>query len=138
MYGVEAQGTGLGGLAAQAPAMDLYFASVVGQANAGVSPQIGGAGVTSGLNAVLPYTNVGDQTPQGLTGSPAGGEGPVSGNGSAVRVPVSQQMQHWSSVLDFHNSTAPWILLGILVLYGWIHLSVQANAGKRVSASAVL
>lgn len=130
MYGVEAQATGGGGLAAQAPP-DVYFPGVLSQ-SANEQPQIGGpprGGVT------LPYTDIGSQTPQGLMASSSGA---VSNNGQAVRIPVSQQMTNWSSVLDFHNSPAPWILIGILVLYGWLHLSVRANAGRRVGVSAVL
>ena len=57
---------------------------------------------------------------------------------SSVASPISHQVSHWSSVLDFHGSPAPWVLLGILVLYGWLHVSVRANAGRRASAAVVL
>lgn len=121
---------GLGGLAAQAPP-DLYFGATLGLPSSGASPQIGGAGASSSPT-VLPYTNIGDQVPSGLIGG-----GAVSSDGTAVRIPVANQQPHWSSVLDFHNSTAPWILLGILVLYGWLHASARVSAGSR-SASVVL
>ena len=50
---------------------------------------------------------------------------------------MSQQQSSWSSVLDFHNSVAPWILLGILVLYGWLHASARARVSVgRANASA--
>ena len=76
--------------------------------------------------------------PTGNIGAQQPGLESVNSSGTAVTSPVSQTLGHWSSVLDFHNSTAPWILLGILLLYGWIHLSVRANAGRRASAAVVL
>jgi hypothetical protein len=131
MYGFEAQSSGSGGLAATTPYQDLYFPQSAA-INSGTSGQIGSAGPLSGGN-VLSYTGIGDQLPTG----PMTGLG-MNSSGTAATVPVSQLQNHWSSVLDFHNSPAPWILIGILVLYGWLHLTVRANAGHRASAAVVL
>jgi hypothetical protein len=128
MYGVEAQATGLGGLAAQAP-RDLYFGGALGIA----SPDSGVVGTPPSGGVAMPYSA------QGATLGPTSfGGGVVNASGTAVHTPVSQQHTSWSSVLDFHNSVAPWILIGILVLYGWLHASVRAKAGagKRVGAGA--
>jgi hypothetical protein len=133
MYGVEAQSRGGGGLAAQTPFQDIYFPQALAIAGQGQAV-IGGAGPGGGgSQGVLPYTNIGDQ----VAGGPMAGAG-MNGSGTAATMPVSQIQNHWSSVLDFHNSPAPWILLGILVLYGWLHLSVRANAGRKASAALVL
>lgn len=123
MYGYEAQSAGDGGLAAKTPYADLYFPQAAG-INSGTSGQIGGAGPTS--NSPLPYTALGDQIGTG----PMAGLG-MNGSGTAATTPVSQMQNHWSSVLDFHNSPAPWILAGILLLYGWIHVSVRAGGKGR-------
>lgn len=131
MYGFEAQSVGDGGLAAKTPYQDLYFPQAA-SINSGSSGQIAGAGPASGGNR-LPYTGIGDQLASGsMTGLG------MNGSGTAATTPVSQMQNHWSSVLDFHNSPAPWILIGILVLYGWLHLSVRANAGHKASAALVL
>ena len=129
MYGVEAQSGGLGGLAAQAPP-DVYFpgALAIMPGYGGVS---GGPGVTG---TTLP--NIG-AVGMRVGDTPAA----VSSAGNAVNVPPSMQHAHWSSIFDFHNSVAPWILLGILLLYGWLHASarVTGRAGPlRAGAEAVL
>jgi hypothetical protein len=127
VYGVEAQATGVGGLASQAPP-DVYFPEALAAAGVNESPLIGSPPRTG---VSMPYTNIGDQQPSGLMA------GTASASGQAVRVPVSQQQPHWSAVLDFHSSVAPWILLAILVLYGWLHLSFRARGGPARAAFAV-
>ncbi len=110
MYGVEAQSMGSGGLAAQAPYPDRYLASAVGISSA--RNLMGGIGYGVGGNT-LPYS-LPLQTDVAL---------PVQ------QAPVGAQKQGWQSVLDWHNSPAAWILAAILLLYGWLHLSVRARAG---------
>lgn len=128
MYGVEPQVTGLGGLAAQAP-QDLYFGQALGIPNQ--DPQIA---APPGVNTQLPFNSaINTQQPGSLMAGPQG----INLSGTAATVPVHMQSNHWSQVLDFHNSVAPWILLAILVLYGWLHASARVSAG-RASASAVL
>jgi hypothetical protein len=126
MYGYEAQdGGSYGGLLAQTPFKDLYFPQAA-QINAGTSGIISGAGPQAGGQTALAFTNIGDQLG-------AGGMAGIGMNGSGTAATTSPQLQHshWSSILDFHNSPAPWILLGILLLYGWIHVSVRAGGKSR-------
>jgi hypothetical protein len=123
VYGVESASRGLGGLAAQAPAGDQFLGPAMA-IRPRATPLVGGRSQT-GLH--LPYTGaINTQTALPV----------VSGQGSAVEVPPGRMMTSWRSVLDFHNSPAPWILLGMLLLYGWLHASVRASAGRaRVSAA---
>jgi hypothetical protein len=122
MYGVEAATSGAGGLAAQAPP-DVYFPQALGIAN--TQSAVSGTPPSSGVT--VPFSAQGEiQTPTAFAGEM-----------SPPATPVSQVHSSWSSVLDFHNSVAPWVLLGILVLYGWIHVSARASAGPA-KAAAVL
>jgi len=122
MYGFEeVDGGAYGGVAAQTPFPDVYFPEVLRMSGDSSTPLIGGAGPT-GAN-ILPYTSLGDQVP-GSAMPPS-----MNASGTAATVPVSGLQNHWSSVLDFHNSPAPWILIGILLLYGWIHVSVRGSVG---------
>jgi hypothetical protein len=72
----------------------------------------------------MPFT--GQSGPQMLL-SPSGPGGPVqvSWGGGAVEQPVSNQMSSWRQILDFHNSTAPWILIAVLLVYGYVHISYK-------------
>jgi hypothetical protein len=129
VYGVEPQQSGVGGLAAQAPP-DVYFPQALGISNTQpiiASPQI------DGTTAPFFGPSINAQQPSSLmsTGGPAA-------SGQSVRIPVSQMQSHWSSILDFHNSPGPWFLIALLVLYGWLHVSVRARAGRRVSGAVVL
>jgi hypothetical protein len=114
MYGVEAA-TGLGGLAAQAPAGNVFLAQALrirprGSALVGGPPQTG---------VLMPSSTIGDQVALPV----------VSGTGAAVEVPAGRMVNDWRQLLDFHNSPAPWILLGILILYGWLHAGYRR--GRR-------
>jgi hypothetical protein len=129
VYGVEAQSGGLGGLAAQAPP-DVYFPQAVGIHN--VAPIIGSPEYEGGTTAPTFGPTINTQLATGLMQP-----GVVSGSGNAVRAPVVQMQHTFSSIFDFHNSPAPWILLALLFLYGWLHASVRFRAG-RASAAAVL
>jgi hypothetical protein len=106
MYGLEAGVTGLGGLAATAPAGYTSLPRTLairprGSALIGGPPQTGVLMAASGIGdqAALPIT-----TP------------------SSVEVPAGRMLPDWRQAFDFHNSPAPWILIAILVLYGWLHI----------------
>jgi hypothetical protein len=107
MYGVEAN-TGAGGLAAQLPYPDRFLPGALSMPTGGRNI-IGGVG----YGGPLPY------------------DMPLNSSVSlpVAQAPVGAQKQGWQSVLDWHNSPAAWVLLLILVLYGWLHLSVRARAG---------
>lgn len=119
MYGVEEQ-TGLGGLAARAPAYP--------RAGSGLMIRSPGAMIIGDTTApdgqVLPY-----QLGRGALG------GPVSLSGSAVTHDPSTQLGSWREILDWHNSPAPWVLLLMLAVYGYVHVSYRRG---RVSAGGGL
>lgn len=119
MYGVEAEGRGLGGLAAQAPGGNRYFGASMRMAHDPAVPIIGGAGPAGVLGFPGSIAT--------LTAKPQ-----VSGGGDSVEHPVHEMHPHWSTVLDFHNSPAPYILIGLLALYAWVHVSIRASGSARV------
>jgi hypothetical protein len=114
MYGFEAASRGLGGLAATAPAGYAGLPRTLmirprGSALIGGPPQTG---------VLLPATGIGD-SPPAL---------PVNST-TSVDVPAGRMLPDWRQAFDFHNSPAPWILVAILVLYGWLH--VGHRRGRR-------
>jgi hypothetical protein len=119
MYGFEAA-TGLGGLAAQAQP-NAFLGRTLQIQDPGA--MIAGAPSQPGI---MP----------GIGGMPSGGPVQVSSAGTQVQRPTSQQVGGWKQILDFHNSVAPWILIGILIVYGYVHISYRrgrANIGGGVA-----
>lgn len=113
MYGIE-ESTGLGGLAAQAPGGNVFLPSAL---------RI--RAMTSGRVGSMIAGDAGGGLPQSFT--PGGGP-QISSSGTAVEMPVGQQTGNtWRDVLNFHNSPAPWILLAILLIYAWTHVSYRAR-----------
>lgn len=115
MYGVEAM-TGLGGLAAQSPGGNIYAQAAMrirprGSALIGGPPQNG--------TLLASSASINDQVAMPV----------VSGNGQSIEVAPNRMLADWRQLLDFHNSPAPWILLAILILYGW--LSAGHRRGRR-------
>jgi hypothetical protein len=115
MYGVEAA-TGLGGLAAQAPGGNQFLPQAL-RISSVRSGMIGGPVV--GGSSVLPQS----------FNAPAGsGFGPqISSDGTSVEQSPGLSLGSWRDVLDWHNSAAPWVLVGILIIYGWTHVSFRAR-----------
>jgi hypothetical protein len=116
MYGIEAN-TGAGGLAAQLPYPDRFL-SQAAAINGGAS-LIAGAGYG------------------GVAGSPY--DAPINNRVAlpAQQAPQYAQKQGWQQILDWHNNPAAWILGLILLLYGWLHLSVRARAGSARAGLSV-
>jgi hypothetical protein len=114
VYGVE-PATGLGGLMAQAPP-NPYGARSAGIRSPGAD-RIGAP--TIGSVSGLPY-NLSPMTPSGYPPQ-------VSSSGMQIERPANQQVGGWREILDFHNSPAPWILIAILFIYAWTHLSYRAR-----------
>lgn len=52
--------------------------------------------------------------------------------GAPVVTAKEQTKGHVSDVLNFRGSPAPWILIGILIVAGVIHLSANAKGAVRV------
>jgi hypothetical protein len=125
VYGVESQTVGLGGVAAQAPP-DIYFPQAIA-ISSGYSGIVGTPGPS------------GSSLPQGVY--PGAGLSEGMATSEVAQTPLGQNQTSWTSIFDFHNSVAPWILLAVLILYGWLHISVRASgrAGPmRTGADAVL
>lgn len=112
MYGYEAA-TGLGGLAAQAQP-NAYMARVMQLRDPGA--MLAGDPTTEGGHQVLPFQ---------VSNGPGGGPVNVSWGGGAVTQPPSRQLGNWREILDWHNSPAPWVLLLVLFIYGYVHLSYR-------------
>lgn len=115
MYGIEAQSSGGGGLAAQTPYPDMFLGGATGIL---ASPR---SIVGTGIGSTGPY----DMPMNTQVSLPS------------RQAPVVAQQQGWRAILDWHNSPAVWILALILLYYGWIHFSVRARAGRARAGLAV-
>jgi hypothetical protein len=121
MYGYEAA-TGLGGLMAQAPTNPYMGRALTIRAPG--SMVIGDQSIPDGQ--VLPYQ---------LSRGPSGGPVSISAGGGAVTQNPANQLGSWREILDWHNSPAPWVLLLLLFVYGYVHVSYKrgrVNAGGGV------
>lgn len=125
MYGYESGSSGgLGGLIARAQP-NQYTAADLTIMDPGA--------MIIGDNTAIP--GVGSVSSPGfLLGPGMGGVPSVSLGGGAVTQPMSTQVSSWRQILDFHNSPAPWVLLMILLVYGYVHVSyakgrVRAGGG---------
>lgn len=109
MYGVE-EISGLGGLAAQAS-----------------NPSMAGLVIHSPGSMVVGHPAFRGGTPGMTVGAMGGMGGPVavSLDGSSVTTNPANQVSSWRQILDWHNSPAPWVLLLILVVYGWSHVAYK-------------
>lgn len=112
MYGVEEQ-TGLGGLGARPAGVGAHFAANARAMNR-TAPLVGGPD-QSGV--AIPSRGIGTMValPQ------------IAGSGMQVEAHPDRLLQSWRAVLDFHNSPAPWILAGLLLIYAWTHVSYRGR-----------
>lgn len=60
-----------------------------------------------------------------------GGGGGLTDNGEAIVNVTAAPKGHVSEVLNFHGSPAPWILIGLLLAAGLLHLSAKGSAGFK-------
>ncbi len=58
-----------------------------------------------------------------------GGPGKYTGDGEPIVKASGASRGHWSEILNFHGSPAPWILIGILLVAGILHLSAEGKFG---------
>ena len=115
-------------LASRPTAENLYFGAE--EAILGKSPGEAGPGqydIAGGTGGRLAQTNL--QTPELIFG-----EGTVNGQGEAIHDTSSSPRGHWSEVLNFHGSPAPWVLIGILLVAGLLMFSAKwrVEAGVRL------
>lgn len=61
-----------------------------------------------------------------------GGGTATTGSGEAIASAASSSRGHVSEILNFHGSPAPWVLLGILLVAGILHLEGSAGVKGRL------
>jgi hypothetical protein len=102
------------GVAALPAGGDLYFAASAGLAT---PPQrIAGAGRGQSMDATAPQLMFGSSTA-------------YTGQGEPIVHASRSSRGHVSEILNFHGSPAPWILIGILLIAGILHLQAEGKFG---------
>lgn len=51
----------------------------------------------------------------------------MTGGGEPIASAAKSSRGHWSEIFNFHGSPAPWILLGILIVAGFLQLGASAR-----------
>lgn len=90
-----------------------------------ISPLVGGPGFGDGT---MPYNIDGARSRIVTTG--AGAMGPMQGPGVDL-------LDDWRDVFNFRGSPAPWLLLLMLVILGFMQLRVSARAGRAKGNIAI-
>lgn len=111
--------------AARPPAGNLYFAE--DEAVTSTSP---GELIPGGVDVPEGHGRAYDVGPVNLMF----GEGAVTREGAPIVSATNIQTGrgHVSEILNFHGSPAPWILIGILIVAGMLHLSAGGRAAVRL------
>ncbi len=60
------------------------------------------------------------------------GAGKYTGDGEPIAHTAKSSRGHWSEILNFHGSPAPWVLIGILLVAGILHVSAEGKLGGGV------
>lgn len=60
------------------------------------------------------------------------GAGTVTGSGEAIVTPDQSSKGHWSEILNFHGSPAPWVLIGILLVAGLLMFQAKGSVSAGV------
>ncbi|HEX3390930.1 MAG TPA: hypothetical protein VHS55_00030 [Solirubrobacteraceae bacterium] len=107
-------------LASLPPGGNLYF-----QADAALAAPTVGIPTAPGAVQQLDRT-----PPQLMFGTPAN----TTSSGEPIVKASSQSSGtgHFSEVLNFHGSPAPWVLLGILIVAGLLHLEAGASGKVKL------
>lgn len=108
-------------LASLPPAGDLYFPASIGVAAKNPGEVIRGGGRSASTGA----QSLDSEAPKLMFGSPA----TYTGNGEPIVHASQSSRGHVSEILNFHGSPAPWVLFGILLVAGMLHLSAQGKLG---------
>jgi hypothetical protein len=106
------------------------------------APAPDGGGLYFRPSTAIAVKNHGEQIRGGARSAPTGaqsldltpppllfGAGNYTGDGEPIVKTSNSARGHWSEVLNFHGSPAPWILIGILVVAGMLHLSAEGKFG---------
>jgi H+/gluconate symporter-like permease len=76
---------------------------------------------------VRPYA-----TPNVATAPLMFGTGTATTNaGETIVSAANSSKGHWSEVFNFHGSPAPWLLIGLLLAAGILHLEAQGKLGVK-------
>lgn len=106
-------------LAASPPGGDLYFPAAAGLQNPGQVYFGGGRSDGTGSQSV----DAG--APELFFGSPQ----TYTGKGEPIVQASAASRGHVGELLNFHGSPAPWILIGLLLVAGILHLQAEGKFG---------
>jgi hypothetical protein len=106
-------------VAATPPASELYFPSAASVTDPGQVYLGGGRSDGTGAQAV-------DAAAPELF---FGNTGNYTGKGEPIKHASQSSKGHYSEIINFHGSPAPWVLLGILLVAGIMHLSAEGKLG---------
>lgn len=120
------------GVAAIPTSGDLYFEPSVAIKNPG---EIQPGGVVNSKGTTGHADNL--QTATLMFGD----EGKYTSSGEAVVGPAvtpgAAHQSSWKEALNFHGSPAPWVLIGILLVAGILHLQAGGKIGKTSFGAAL-
>lgn len=109
-------------LAAHPSGGNLYYAAdqAVGALNPGeMGPDSGPSpGLATGVTTNMPVV---------LENPLMFGGGAMTGEGQKIVHAGESSRGHWSEILNFHGSPAPWVLIGILIVAGLLHLQAKGS-----------
>jgi hypothetical protein len=100
---------------------NLYFASSAGIHDPGEVIRGGSRSDPSGAQALDAAA------PDLMFGEAAG----LTSQGEPIKNVANSSRGHVSEILNFHGSPAPWVLLGLLLVAGILHLSGEGKLGVR-------
>jgi hypothetical protein len=109
-------------VAAEPPGGNLYFAQDVGVGRtiSSAVPEL-----QSELGGLPGKTETWNRNVSLMFGSGTAS----TGSGAPIVSAASSSRGHWSEILNFHGSPAPWVLVGLLLVLGILHL--QGSAGVK-------
>lgn len=102
-------------LASLPPGGNLYF-----EADAAVASKIGGTPI---VELASPGQAFDTAAPSLMFGAGVA----TDGQGAPIVNASQSSRGHWSEILNFHGSPAPWVLIGLLIAAGMLHLSAGAH-----------
>jgi hypothetical protein len=60
------------------------------------------------------------------------GQEKMTGSGEVIVTPEQSSKGHYSEILNFHGSPAPWVLIGILLVAGLLTFQAKGSLGAGV------
>jgi hypothetical protein len=117
-------------VAAAPPGGDLYFPAAAALASPGEVGPAGGYPTNMGVTGHAGNLQV----------APLAFETDATSGGQAVAHAANASKGHYTEIVNFRGSPAPWILLGLLLLTGLLVVSaeVKAKAGKARAGGEIV